>query len=37
MSDAKTELGEPTITRIFEARPEVVFKCMTMPSHLTHF
>ena len=36
-SDAQTELGELTITRIFEARPEVVFECMTTPSHLTHF
>ena len=36
MSNA-TELGELTITRIFEARPEVVFECMTTPSHLTHF
>jgi uncharacterized protein YndB with AHSA1/START domain len=37
MSDALTELGELTITRIFDARPEVVFECMTTPSHLTHF
>jgi len=37
MSDASTELGELTITRIFEARPEVVFACMTTPEHLTHF
>jgi uncharacterized protein YndB with AHSA1/START domain len=37
MSDPPTELGELTITRIFEARPEVVFECMTTPSHLTHF
>jgi uncharacterized protein YndB with AHSA1/START domain len=37
MSDAVTELGELTITRIFQARPEVVFECMTTPAHLTHF
>ena len=37
MSDAPTALGELTITRIFNARPEVVFECMTTPSHLTHF
>src|SRR5580698_8787816 len=37
MSDLSTELGELTISRIFEARPEVVFECMTTPSHLTHF
>ncbi len=37
MSDSATELGELTITRIFKARPEVVFECMTTPAHLTHF
>jgi uncharacterized protein YndB with AHSA1/START domain len=37
MSEMPTELGELTITRIFNARPEVVFECMTTPSHLTHF
>jgi len=37
MSDISTEPGELTITRIFEARPEVVFECMTTPAHLTHF
>src|ERR1700728_4990617 len=37
MSDAPTKLGDLTITRSFEARPEVVFECMTTPSHLTHF
>src|SRR5580700_592378 len=37
MTDAQTELGELTITRIFQARPEVVFECMTTPAHLTHF
>jgi uncharacterized protein YndB with AHSA1/START domain len=37
MSGPQTELGELTITRIFHARPEVVFECLTTPSHLTHF
>ena len=37
MSDVSAELGELTISRIFEARPEVVFECMTTPAHLTHF
>ena len=37
MSDAPMELGELTIVRIFEARPEVVFECLTSPAHLTHF
>ncbi|MGA2836523.1 MAG: SRPBCC domain-containing protein [Acidimicrobiales bacterium] len=37
MNDAAAELGELTITRIFGARPELVFECMTTPAHLTHF
>jgi uncharacterized protein YndB with AHSA1/START domain len=37
MSNAQNEVGEITITRIFKARPEVVFECMTTPAHLTHF
>jgi len=37
MSEGPTVSGELTITRIFNARPEVVFECMTTPSHLTHF
>ena len=37
MSDGSTDLGELTITRVFQARPEVVFECMTTPEHLTHF
>jgi len=37
MHDDETELGELTITRVFEAPPEVVFECMTTASHLTHF
>jgi len=37
MTNAETELGELTITRIFAARPEVVFECMTTPAHLTQY
>jgi uncharacterized protein YndB with AHSA1/START domain len=37
MSDTQSALGELTITRIFQAPPEVVFDCMTTPAHLTHF
>lgn len=37
MSEAQSELGELTITRIFRAPPDVVFECMTTPAHLTHF
>lgn len=37
MSVTPNGLDELTITRIFEAPPEVVFECMTTPSHLTHF
>jgi uncharacterized protein YndB with AHSA1/START domain len=37
MSDAPTELGELTITRIFDAPPDVVFACMTTPEHLAQF
>src|ERR1700678_4163563 len=36
MSD-DPNLGEIRITRIYHARPEVVFECMTTPEHLTHF
>ncbi len=37
MSDAPNDLGELTITRIFAARPETLFECLTTPEHLTHF
>lgn len=37
MSVTPNELDELTITRIFEAPPDVVFECMTTPAHLTHF
>ena len=40
MSDALTELGELTITRIFEGstmKSWGTFECMTTPAHLTHF
>jgi uncharacterized protein YndB with AHSA1/START domain len=36
MSEAST-LGEMTITRIFDAPRELVFRCMIEPEHLTHF
>jgi uncharacterized protein YndB with AHSA1/START domain len=36
MSEAST-LGEVTITRIFDAPRELVFRCMIEPEHLTHF
>jgi uncharacterized protein YndB with AHSA1/START domain len=32
-----TETGELTIKRIHAASPELLFDCMTTPSHLTHF
>ena len=31
------DLGEVTITRIYEAPRELVWECMTTPEHLTHF
>ena len=37
MSNATTNLGEVTFTRIFDAPRELVFECMTTPEHLTHF
>ncbi|MGZ8752264.1 MAG: SRPBCC domain-containing protein [Acidimicrobiia bacterium] len=37
MSNAATNLGEVTFTRIFNAPRELVFECMTTPEHLTHF
>lgn len=37
MSEPRTELGEITYTRIYDAQRELVFKCMTTPEHLTHF
>ncbi|HVF74872.1 MAG TPA: SRPBCC domain-containing protein [Acidimicrobiales bacterium] len=32
-----SNLGEVTITRIYDAPRELVFECMTTPEHLTHF
>lgn len=32
-----TETGELTYTRIHRASPDLLFDCMTMPEHLTHF
>jgi uncharacterized protein YndB with AHSA1/START domain len=37
MTADTSNLGEVTITRIFDASPEVVFECMTTPEHLSHF
>ncbi len=37
MSEESPKLGEVTYTRIFNAPPEVVFRCMTTPEDLTHF
>jgi uncharacterized protein YndB with AHSA1/START domain len=31
------DVGEVTITRIYEAPRDLVFECMTTPEHLTHF
>lgn len=32
-----TETGELTYRRVHHASPELLFDCMTMPEHLTHF
>ncbi len=37
MNDTTTNLGEATYTRVYDAPPEVLFRCMTEPEHLTHF
>lgn len=37
MSDNTQTLGELSITRIFDAPRELVFRCMIDPEHLTHF
>ncbi len=37
MSIDPNDLGEVTITRIYEAPRDLVFECMTTPEHLTHF
>jgi len=37
MTDATTNLGEVTHTRIYAAPRELVFRCMTEAQHLTHF
>jgi uncharacterized protein YndB with AHSA1/START domain len=37
MTDASTNLGELTFTRVYDAPRELVFRCMTTPEHLTHF
>jgi uncharacterized protein YndB with AHSA1/START domain len=37
MSDDTQTVGELTITRIFDAPRDLVFRCMIEPEHLTHF
>ena len=37
MSDHTAALGELSITRVFDAPRELVFRCMIEPEHLTHF
>ena len=37
MSDDTQTVGELTITRVFAAPRELVFRCMIEPEHLTHF
>jgi uncharacterized protein YndB with AHSA1/START domain len=37
MDDVKSEVGELTFTRVFDAPRELVFRCMIEPEHLTHF
>ena len=32
-----TETGELTYRRVHKASPELLFDCMTMPAHLSHF
>jgi uncharacterized protein YndB with AHSA1/START domain len=37
MNDMETTYGEVTYTRVYDAPRELVFRCMTTPTHLTHF
>ena len=37
MNDTTANLGELTITRIYDAPRDLVFECMITPEHLTHF
>jgi len=37
MNEVNTEVGELTITRVFDAPRELVYRCMIEPEHLTHF
>ncbi len=37
MIDQRSEPGELTFTRVFDAPRELVFACMVEPEHLTHF
>lgn len=37
MTDSSGPAGELTITRVFDAPRELVFRCLITPEHLTHF
>jgi len=37
MSETRTNLGEVTYTRTYDAPRDLVFRCMIEPEHLTHF
>ena len=37
MSNEAQVLGELTVTRVFDAPRDLVFRCMIEPEHLTHF
>lgn len=37
MNDTTSNLGELTVTRIYDAPRDLVFECMITPEHLTHF
>lgn len=37
MNDTRANLGELSLTRIYDAPRELVFRCMITPEHLTHF
>jgi uncharacterized protein YndB with AHSA1/START domain len=37
VNDNTQTLGELTITRVFDAPRDLVFRCMLEPEHLTHF
>jgi len=37
MTDTKAATGELTVSRIFDAPRDLVFRCMLEPAHLAHF